>query len=52
MAIAIHSYIGGQPFRIKNLEQVYDATAKYKGVVHWNGERIFEWYLKAKGKPV
>jgi hypothetical protein len=48
MAIAIHPYISGQPFRIKYLEKVYDAIAKHTGVLHWNGEQILEWYSKAK----
>ena len=48
MAIAIHPYISGQPFRIKYLEQVYAHINKKKGVLHWNGEQIMEWYLKAR----
>jgi allantoinase len=48
MAIAIHPYISGQPFRIKYLEKVYDAIAKHKGVLHWNGEQILEWYSRAR----
>jgi hypothetical protein len=50
MAIAIHPYISGQPFRIKYLEEVYARIAKFKGVVHWNGEQILDWYSKAR-KP-
>ena len=50
MAIAIHPYISGQPFRIKYLEAVYDHMAKYTGVLHWNGEEILDWYLKVKSK--
>ena len=50
MAIAIHPYISGQPFRIKYLEAVYDYIAKFNGVLHWNGEQILDWYLKAR-KP-
>lgn len=45
MAIAIHPYISGQPFRIKYLEAVYDHIAKFQDVVHWNGEQILDWYL-------
>ena len=48
MAIAIHPYISGQPFRIKYLEAVYDYIAKFTGVLHWNGEQILDWYLQAK----
>ena len=50
MAIAIHPYISGQPFRIKYLEAVYDYMARFPGVLHWNGEQILEWYLKASRK--
>jgi peptidoglycan/xylan/chitin deacetylase (PgdA/CDA1 family) len=48
MAIALHPYISGQPFRIKYLEAVYDYMAKFTGVLHWNGEQILDWYQKAK----
>jgi allantoinase len=48
MAIAIHPYISGQPFRIKYLEQVYDYISQFKGVLHWNGEQILDWYTKAR----
>jgi len=48
MAIAIHPYISGHPFRIKYLEAVYEHIAKFRGVLHWNGEEILNWYLKAK----
>jgi len=27
---------------------VYEHIARAKGVVHWNGEQILEWYLKAR----
>jgi allantoinase len=52
MAIAIHPYISGQPFRIKYLEQVYEHINRHKGVLHWNGEQILDWYLRTgKGAP-
>jgi len=44
LAIAIHPYICGQPFRIKYLEEVYARIGKMPGVLHWNGEQILEWY--------
>jgi peptidoglycan/xylan/chitin deacetylase (PgdA/CDA1 family) len=50
MAIAIHPYISGQPFRIKYLEKVYEHIGRKKGVLHWNGEQIMEWFLKARKK--
>lgn len=48
MAIAIHPYISGHPFRIKYLEAIYEHIAKFPGVLHWNGEEILDWYLKTK----
>jgi peptidoglycan/xylan/chitin deacetylase (PgdA/CDA1 family) len=48
MAIAIHPYISGQPFRIKYLEQVYDYVNRYPDVLHWNGEQILDWYLRSR----
>jgi len=47
MAIAIHPYISGQPFRIQYLEEVYKKINKKKGVLHWNGEQILDWYRKS-----
>jgi allantoinase len=48
MAIAIHPYITGHPFRIKYHEAIYEQIAKFPGVLHWNGEEILDWYLKAR----
>ena len=48
MAIAVHPYISGQPFRIKYLEQVYEYLARFSDVLYWNGEQILDWYLKAR----
>jgi peptidoglycan/xylan/chitin deacetylase (PgdA/CDA1 family) len=44
MAIAIHPYISGQPFRIAYLERVYAYINSFAGVLHWNGEEIYAWY--------
>ncbi len=49
MAIAIHPYISGQPFRIGPLERIYDHIAKFDGVLHWNGEQMLDWYAKTAG---
>ncbi len=49
LAIAIHPYISGQPFRIKYLEEVYARISKMPGVLHWNGEQILEWYRTQTG---
>jgi peptidoglycan/xylan/chitin deacetylase (PgdA/CDA1 family) len=47
MAIAIHPYISGQPFRINYLSDVYDHMSRSAGVLHWNGEQILDWYRAA-----
>ena len=47
MAIAIHPYISGQPFRIKYLEQVYEHMAQFAGVLNWTGAEIYRWYNAA-----
>ena len=44
MSIAIHPYISGQPFRIKYLEEIYEHINRHTGVVHMNGEEIYNWY--------
>src|SRR5262249_1917262 len=49
MAIAIHPYISGQPFRIKPLEAIYHHVNKFDGVLHWNGAEILDWYVKTAG---
>jgi peptidoglycan/xylan/chitin deacetylase (PgdA/CDA1 family) len=48
MAIAIHPYVSGQPFRIKYLEDVYEHVNRFPGVLHWNGEQILDWYRSAR----
>jgi len=48
MAIAIHPYISGQPFRIKYLEDVYEHANRKPGVLHWNGEQILDWYRSVR----
>jgi peptidoglycan/xylan/chitin deacetylase (PgdA/CDA1 family) len=48
MAIAIHPYISGQPFRIAYLEKVYEYINRHSGVLHWNGEQILDWYQQSK----
>jgi allantoinase len=49
MAIAVHPYISGQPFRIKYLEQVYEYVNRFPGVLHWNGAEIYQWYNRLTG---
>ena len=44
MAIAVHPYISGTPFRIKYFERVLDEIAKHDGAVMWTGGQILDWY--------
>jgi hypothetical protein len=44
MAIAVHPYISGTPFRIKYFEAVLEAIKARPGVVFWTGEQILAWY--------
>ncbi|MSQ55376.1 MAG: polysaccharide deacetylase [Betaproteobacteria bacterium] len=48
MAIAIHPYISGQPFRIRYLEEVYEHIARHSDVVHWNGVQLLDWYRRQR----
>ena len=50
MAIAVHPYISGVPHRIKYFETVFRELSQRPGVLIWNGARILDWYLKARGK--
>ena len=44
MAIAVHPYISGTPFRIKYFEQLLDDIAKHENVIFWTGEQVLDWY--------
>ena len=48
MAIAVHPYIIGVPFRINYLEKVLDDLRAKPGVVFWTGDQILDWYKSAK----
>lgn len=50
MAIAVHPYISGVPHRIGCFEEVFRRLRRRRGVLFWTGERILEWYLKAREK--
>ena len=50
MAIAVHPYISGVPFRIKYFEKVLDAVSSTEGAVLWTGGRIVDWYRAAVGR--
>jgi len=47
MALAIQSYISGQPHRIKYLEAIYEHVAKFEGVLHRTAPRFLHWYSSA-----
>ena len=40
MAIALHHYISGTPFRIKYFEQVLDEISKHDDVALWTGGQV------------
>ena len=44
MAIAVHPYISGTPFRIKYFEKVLDEILKYDDVALWTGGQVVDWY--------
>jgi allantoinase len=48
MAIAIHPYISGTPFRIKYLEEVFERLAGTPGVLIWTGEQILDWWQRTQ----
>ncbi|HXF67872.1 MAG TPA: polysaccharide deacetylase family protein [Burkholderiales bacterium] len=48
MAIAVHPYISGVPHRIGCFEEVFRRLRRRSGVLFWTGERILQWYLKAR----
>ena len=48
LALAIHPYVSGQPFRIKYLEAIYEHIAGAAGVLHWTGAEILDWYRAAR----
>lgn len=47
MAVAVHPYISGVPYRIKYFEKVLDEIARTSGVLMWTGEQILDWYRGA-----
>ena len=48
MAIAVHPYISGVPFRIRYFEEVFERLKERDGVLFWTGAQILDWYKAAK----
>ena len=48
MAIAVHPYISGVPYRIKYFEKVLDEISNTPGVLMWTGGQILDWYNSAR----
>ncbi len=44
MAIAVHPYISGTPFRIGRFEEVLDRIMETDDAAMWTGSRILDWY--------
>jgi peptidoglycan/xylan/chitin deacetylase (PgdA/CDA1 family) len=51
MAIGVHPYVSGQAHRIKYFEELYAYINKHDGVVHWQGEQIYDWYSGLVPRP-
>ena len=51
MAIAVHPYISGTPFRIKYFERVLDEVSNADGAAMWTGGRVLDWYRSVGGTP-
>jgi peptidoglycan/xylan/chitin deacetylase (PgdA/CDA1 family) len=49
MAIAVHPYISGVPYRIKYFERVFEELSAKPGVLFWTGDQILDWYKEATG---
>ncbi len=47
MAIALHPYISGTPFRSKYFEQVLDEIPKHDDVALWTGGQVADRYKSA-----
>ena len=48
MAIAVHPYISGVPYRIKYFEKVLDEISSTPGVLMWTGEQVLDWYKSSR----
>lgn len=51
MAIAIHPYISGVPFRIRYVEEVFEHLRRHNDVLFWTGEQILDWWKSTQEKP-
>jgi hypothetical protein len=50
MAISVHPFLSGVPHRIGYVEELFEYVLSKPGVVCWSGDRILDWYLKARSK--
>jgi allantoinase len=48
MAISVHPYLSGVPHRIGYVEELFEYVLSKPDVLVWSGERILDWYLKAR----
>ena len=51
MAIAMHPYLSGAAHRIKYVRQTFEHILSQPGVVCWDGEQIFDWFVKERPPP-
>jgi hypothetical protein len=50
MAIAVHPYLSGVPYRIKYFDMIFKYLKKHPGVVFWRGEEILDWFDRQRGR--
>jgi allantoinase len=51
VCIAVHPYISGATHRIRYFRELLDYMAKQQGVVFWNGEQIYRWFVSQRPQP-
>ena len=49
MAVAMHPYLSGVPHRFGYVEKLFEEILAKPGVACWDGIKILDWYLKARG---
>ena len=51
MAIAIHPYVTGAAHRIRYLRETLEYLNRHAGVVYWNGDQIYRWFVSQTPAP-
>ncbi|MGQ0751969.1 MAG: polysaccharide deacetylase family protein [Betaproteobacteria bacterium] len=51
VCIAVHPYISGAAHRIRYFRELLAYMKSKPGVLFWNGERIYEWFVSQRPSP-